>query len=675
MNDVQLTAGMRSNLLLLQNTQSSINRTQNRLSTGNKINSALDGPAEFFSAKGLTQRAGDLTSLKDAMGQAVNTVKAADQGISSIEDMVEQARGLTTQALSSLGTDASSVATRKNLADQFNGLLRQIDGLAQDSGYQGKNLLTGNGLRFEATSTSKSAVNALAGVSGSRVTNVVSADTYSVAVTGNGAITGSATDIANAEQDRGISNLEIAGFMSASAGNFDNVEIEMTGGVGKNKVFTVTEGNQSITQEFTVAQFDAAKAAGTVLNFNAAFTSGTQVSFDVDFEAIEDVADTAGVGGSVVEKHVDVQVTATQMTGLVAGVSVARDGIAELGLGKISDGENAFAFETGTARFDVDERAILQSSTYADATGSVTGSLGVGFTVTSVTAEGTGANHGDNVFTVTSERTAHDTFSVTVANTAGDEVTVAGVNADGDVTFAQVGGANGSEVVLNVDLSALGDTTGDTNSVFTAVTDSGAGTTTVTAANSTVVQDANYTVTINDASTGDITVTDNLGGSVTATVGDLTTGGAVNNVDVTIAGGSGAGAVLRLNFDGNAGTADNDTATFSGSPPLTAATAATFAFREGNTGATASLTTQQVTDASDANNLTVQFNELNTSSVTVVSQNVQTNGQGLQLDFAQNDFTDRADIERAIAGIDNAKSALRSASTTLGDEPQRDHLA
>ena len=115
-NEVQLAAGTRSNLLLLQNTTAKLERTQLRLATGNKINSALEGPASFFAAKGLNQRAGDLNGLKDGIGQAISTIKSADTGITNIEKLVEQARGLTTQALGALGTDASSVSLRNSLS-------------------------------------------------------------------------------------------------------------------------------------------------------------------------------------------------------------------------------------------------------------------------------------------------------------------------------------------------------------------------------------------------------------------------------------------------------------------------------------------------------------------------------------------------------------------------------
>ena len=89
-----------------------------------------------------------------------------------------------------------------------------------------------------------------------------------------------------------------------------------------------------------------------------------------------------------------------------------------------------------------------------------------------------------------------------------------------------------------------------------------------------------------------------------------------------------------------------------------------------NAGESATLETEQQVDGNDANNLTVQLNETNTSTVTVVSQNVQTDGQGLQLDFAQNFWNDRSDIDNAIRQLDAAKLKLRSASSSLSTNMQ-----
>ncbi|MBP7232640.1 MAG: hypothetical protein KBA28_11995, partial [Syntrophaceae bacterium] len=99
-SDVSLTTGMRSNLLSLQSTVSMLDRTQERLSTGKKVNTAMDNPVSFFAAQSLTSRASVIDSLKDAMGQAVQTIASADKGITAITTMIEQAKGIAQSAQS-----------------------------------------------------------------------------------------------------------------------------------------------------------------------------------------------------------------------------------------------------------------------------------------------------------------------------------------------------------------------------------------------------------------------------------------------------------------------------------------------------------------------------------------------------------------------------------------------
>ena len=98
MADISLTASMRSNLLSLQNTQSLMDVTQERLSTGKKVNSALDNPSSFYTAQSLTNRANDLSGLLDSMGQGVQTIKAANEGIEAITTFVQQAKSVANQA-------------------------------------------------------------------------------------------------------------------------------------------------------------------------------------------------------------------------------------------------------------------------------------------------------------------------------------------------------------------------------------------------------------------------------------------------------------------------------------------------------------------------------------------------------------------------------------------------
>ncbi len=99
MADITLSSAVRNNLLSLQNTATLLGQTQERLSTGLKVNSALDDPTAFFTAAGLESRANDLSRLLDSVGNAVQTVRAADEGIGAITSLVESVQATARQAL------------------------------------------------------------------------------------------------------------------------------------------------------------------------------------------------------------------------------------------------------------------------------------------------------------------------------------------------------------------------------------------------------------------------------------------------------------------------------------------------------------------------------------------------------------------------------------------------
>jgi len=96
--DVVLSAGVRQNLLALQDTARLMSITQNRLAKGKKVNSALDNPVNFFTASGLSSRAKDLGSLLDSMANGIKTIEAADNGITSIKATIESMKSTLLQA-------------------------------------------------------------------------------------------------------------------------------------------------------------------------------------------------------------------------------------------------------------------------------------------------------------------------------------------------------------------------------------------------------------------------------------------------------------------------------------------------------------------------------------------------------------------------------------------------
>jgi len=354
-NDIQLSAGIRNNLLLLQTTKTQIDRTQLRLSTGNKINSALDGPQNYFAARALNSRAGDLSTLKDAMGQAISTITAADKGITSIQTLIEQAKGLTTTALSNLGTDAASQSTRKQLAAQFNTLLQQIDKLAADSGYQGKNLLVGQGRQLN-TDTSNSALitTGLAGLSGVQTSNVSSTDTYTVTTAGTRTISLNTSQTVAAQNALGLTNIATSGTLTTSASaTLADVVIKITGGPGQAKTITFTENGVAATTNNTQVFTATGSQDGAALTIVMA--SGAAFNFNVSASQIESALNGQSNVSVSIEKLVNITITASNSL----GQSVVRSANNAAASGqRLANGEQGFAFDTGTLRFQVNVASL-----------------------------------------------------------------------------------------------------------------------------------------------------------------------------------------------------------------------------------------------------------------------------------------------------------------------------
>ena len=143
MSDITLSSATRSNLLSLQSTSDLIGRTQERLATGLKVNSAIDDALAFFKARNLNSRASDLSSLKDNVLGGISVIKAAIQGLEGIESVIKQMKALAQSAISS-----PESTTRAKLASQFNELRSQVDNLAEDASFNGVNLLKNSTAAF-----------------------------------------------------------------------------------------------------------------------------------------------------------------------------------------------------------------------------------------------------------------------------------------------------------------------------------------------------------------------------------------------------------------------------------------------------------------------------------------------------------------------------------------------
>src|SRR5258707_8796010 len=113
MSNIVLSAAVRQNLLSLQDTAALLSTTQNRLATGNKVNSALDNPTNFFTAQSLDNRASDINNLLDSIGNGVQVLQAANTGLTSLQKLIDSAKSIANQALqTTVGySSKSSVST------------------------------------------------------------------------------------------------------------------------------------------------------------------------------------------------------------------------------------------------------------------------------------------------------------------------------------------------------------------------------------------------------------------------------------------------------------------------------------------------------------------------------------------------------------------------------------
>jgi len=148
-DSISLSSATRSNLLSLQKTTDLIGQTQERLSTGRKVNSAIDDALSYFTARGLNDRASDLATVKDGLNEGINVIKSALSGLESIESTLKQMKALASSARS-----AADSTTRGKFASQFNELRSQIDALAEDASYNGINLLKNTTVDFGGSAQS-----------------------------------------------------------------------------------------------------------------------------------------------------------------------------------------------------------------------------------------------------------------------------------------------------------------------------------------------------------------------------------------------------------------------------------------------------------------------------------------------------------------------------------------
>ena len=179
MSGIVLSASVRQNLLSLQSTASLLATTQNDLATGNKVNSALDNPTNYFTAQGLNNRASDISNLLDAIGNGVQVLQAANTGITSLQSLVDSAKSIANQVLQSpVGySTKSNVISTAIAGANANNLL----GTSQNSTVTGSTIKNDNSSSVDITTATQ-----LVGTAGSSSNDLATAITSGSTLTIDG---------------------------------------------------------------------------------------------------------------------------------------------------------------------------------------------------------------------------------------------------------------------------------------------------------------------------------------------------------------------------------------------------------------------------------------------------------------------------------------------------------
>jgi flagellin len=151
MADISLTASSRNALLSLQKTADLSERTQNRLSTGKRVSSAIDDAVSYFQSKALSDRASDFSDRKAQIDQGVSSLTAAVNATESIDKLMKQLKGIASSARGASGSE------RKAATENFAEIGKQISQLAKDATYQGLNLLTSTAAELKVEFSERSA--------------------------------------------------------------------------------------------------------------------------------------------------------------------------------------------------------------------------------------------------------------------------------------------------------------------------------------------------------------------------------------------------------------------------------------------------------------------------------------------------------------------------------------
>jgi len=169
---VNTNAGAMAALRTLNMTQNALSKTQSRIESGFKVNSAKDDPSTFVIAQGMRGDVGGLKAVKEGLNFGKASINMASAAAKQISDTLTKLQEKATQA----GNQSLDVAKLQAEADQ---LVSQINTIASSATLGGINLL-------DVAQSSTTGMNVLSGLAGAGATTSIQIGQENATATGLG---------------------------------------------------------------------------------------------------------------------------------------------------------------------------------------------------------------------------------------------------------------------------------------------------------------------------------------------------------------------------------------------------------------------------------------------------------------------------------------------------------
>jgi flagellin len=141
LNSINTNGSALAALANLASTQSSLQKTQNIISTGKTINSAKDNGAVWSIAQTMTGKVTALDSVKDSLNRAQSTIDVAMSAGQQVSDLLTQMKA---KALAASDTSLDTTS-RTALNADFKSLRDQITSVVNNADFNGVNMVKSGG--------------------------------------------------------------------------------------------------------------------------------------------------------------------------------------------------------------------------------------------------------------------------------------------------------------------------------------------------------------------------------------------------------------------------------------------------------------------------------------------------------------------------------------------------